>query len=117
MAGDPMLVVKLVNGHGDNIEDPIELEGLDIRTLARFLDSALRGESCRQAILLMQLAKAGVWQQAYNRGHADGWNLGESRLVASADPLWRDGYEEGLAHALSERADDADRLAQAREGS
>lgn len=106
----PILVIRLEEKDtGDLIEDPIVLEGLAIRQLHHWLDNSIRLERSSGAESIMMLAAEGVYQQAEVQGWKDAHDFGEERLSKYATPLWKEGYTQGFAFGMSERADDADR--------
>lgn len=85
-----------------------EIDGLAIRQLRNWTEQMLRVEDCTAGHRLLNILSKAVYHQAYDAGWNDADTIGESRLSAHAQPLWKDGYETGFAHRMSQLADEAD---------
>jgi len=81
--------------------DEISIENASVRSLRHWVYQMLKVEDCTPARQLLEVLNAAFWAQAFEQGGRDARRFGETRLRASAYPLWKDGYEEGFAEMMS----------------
>lgn len=106
-----LIVWAKTDADPDTDAEPIEedeIEGLAIRQLRNWTEQMLRVENCTAGHRLLNILNKAVYHQAYDVGWDDADHYRESRLSPHAQPLWKDGYETGFAHRMSQLADDSD---------